>query len=120
MGRHKIIRENTLFELITKLKVLKEQGIFEDVAVVTGKGLMQSIFDFSLFPNIKDIMKYIRENNCTDIIIKVSGFRSYSGVISIHRFQGFKLNNKSMVIYNKPIFNGKDYVEQPNNYIKWK
>lgn len=120
MGRCKVVRENTLFELITELKKLKERGIFEDVAVITGKGLIHSIFDFFLFLNIGDIMKYIRENNCTDIVIKVSGFRSYSGVISIHKFQGFKLNNKSMVIYNKPIFNGKDYVEQPNNYIKWK
>ena len=94
-----------LKELFILMYKLLRENKFADVAILNSK-CMKSI---STFNNVDEIFNYAESTYSDSIIIKKNGSKKYTEQIYFHQFNGFKLNEKSLVIY----FN----TMQPNG--KW-
>lgn len=60
------------------------------------------------FNNVDEMLEYANLTYCDSIIIKKNGSKKYTEQIYFHKFNGFKLNQKSVLIYLKTMKpNGK-------------
>ena len=81
-----------LFELMWK--IVRDNKV-ADVALLNTK-CMKSITTFN---NVNEMLEYINTTYCDSIIIKKIGAKTYTEQLYIHQFNGFKLNEKSILIY---------------------
>ncbi|MBO5387941.1 MAG: hypothetical protein J6A59_07375 [Lachnospiraceae bacterium] len=88
---------------ILMIKLIRENKV-ADIALLNTK-CMKSL---STFNNVNEMLDYANSTYCDSIIIKKNGAKAYTEQIYLHKFNGFKLNQKSVLIYLKTMKpNGK-------------
>jgi len=88
---------------ILMVKLLRENKL-ADVALLNTR-CMKSLTTFN---NVDEMLDYANNTYSDSIIIKKNGAKVYTEQLYLHKFNGFKLNEKSVLIYlntTKP--NGK-------------
>lgn len=88
---------------ILMVKLIRENKI-TDASLMNTK----CIKSLTTFSNVDEMREYANNTYCDSLIIKRIGAKSYTEKILLHKFNGYKLNQKSVLIYLKTMKpNGK-------------
>lgn len=89
--------------LIVMIKLINSK-LIKDAALLS----TMSMRSLDTFNNTNEMIVYINQHYCDSIIIKKNGSKAYTEQIELHKFNGFKINKKSLVVYLKTMApNGK-------------
>lgn len=99
-------------EVLTKLYI---DGYLNDVKLIKGDSMAIS---FSEIACADEVFNYIVNGHYGTISIKTHINNRYKAIY-VHKIADFKLNRKSLVIYQVPNFDGVKYIQLPDIKIKF-